>query len=91
MTKNLTKAELALRGTPIRMDTSLPGETDSCRGKKKKIKDEENEGKEKVQKYKKRPSQKDSVWEKTIFLKKNLRSANKISSCFMIYTPAKLS
>lgn len=35
MTKNLTKAELALRGTPIRMDTSLPGETDSCRGKKK--------------------------------------------------------
>lgn len=65
VTKNLTKAELTLRSTPTKMDASLQEETDSCWGKKKKkeitLKMRET-GKEKVQKYKKWPSQKESIW-----------------------------
>lgn len=55
MTKKLTITEVTLSGIPARTHTSLPGETDSI-GEKRKIKKEDDKGKEKLQK--KRTSQK---------------------------------
>lgn len=57
MTKKLKITDLTLSGIPASMDTCLPGEIDSNR-QKGKMKNEEEKGKEKVQKCKKRTSQK---------------------------------
>ena len=89
MTKKLTITELTLRAIPARTDTSLPGETDSIR-EKRKMKNEEDKGKEKVQKYKKRTSRKRLCVVDNNIPSKKLRTSNKISPCFIIYIPAKL-